>query len=139
MLLIGRNPVSQDFIIAHSIVVFSTAIAGVAFDGVDNAVLDPLDDTGMIGFAVLRARAPLIIPIEEDNHTGSRFNVVVGPLASILEPVDAVDAASILRNDASLNITTLIRAPAHKASASFNAAAEPVPAPVRFSADITDL
>ena len=37
--LIRRNPVPQNFIVAHSIMVLSTAIAGVTFDGVDNLLL----------------------------------------------------------------------------------------------------
>lgn len=73
--------------------VFAAAIAGVPFDGVDNAVLNPFNDTGMIGFAVLRAGAAFVIPIEEDDHTGCRFDIVICPLASILEPVDTVDTA----------------------------------------------
>ena len=127
MILIGRNPVAQDFIISHSIMVFAAAIAGVPFDGVDNAVLNPFNDTGMIGFAVLRAGAALVVPIEEDNHAGCRFYIVICPLATILEPSDAVYAACVLRNDASLDISTLISAPRYKAGAPLHAAAEAVP------------
>ena len=50
----------------YAVLVYPTAIAGVALDGVDNAVFDLLDDTDMIGLTVLRARAALIIPVEED-------------------------------------------------------------------------
>ena len=69
-----QRSVSQDFVVAYSIMVFTAAIAGVALNGVDNTVLNPLNDTGMIGFAVLRAGTALVIPIEEDNHTRSRFD-----------------------------------------------------------------
>ena len=53
----------------------------------------------MIGFAVLRAGAALVIPIEEDNHTGCRFDIVFCPLATIFEPVDAIYAACVFGND----------------------------------------
>ena len=65
MILIGRNPIPQDFVVAYSIMVLTAAIARVSFDGVNNAVLNPLNDAGMIGFAVLWAGTALVIPIEE--------------------------------------------------------------------------
>lgn len=64
--LISRNPVAQDFIVAYSIMVFSAAITGVSFDRVDNAVLNPFNDTGMIGLSILWAGTALVVPIEED-------------------------------------------------------------------------
>ena len=129
MILIGRNPVSQDFVVAYSIMVFTAAIAGVSFYRVDNAVLNPFNDTCMIGLAVLRTGAALIIPIEEDNHTGCRFDIVICPLATVLEPVDAVDASCVFGNNAGFDITALIGAPRYKAGAPLNARAETVPAP----------
>lgn len=50
--------------------VFSAAITRVSFDRVDNAVLNPLNDASMIGFAVLRAGAALVTTV--DVHTKER-------------------------------------------------------------------
>ena len=55
-----------DYAVANRVLIDAAAIAGVALDGVDNAVFHLLDDTDMIGLTVLRARAALIIPVEED-------------------------------------------------------------------------
>ena len=51
---------------ANRVLIDVAAVAGVALDGVDNAVFDFLDDTDMISLTVLRAGVALIIPIEED-------------------------------------------------------------------------
>lgn len=83
--------------------VFTAAIARVSFDRVDNAVLNPFNDTGMIGFSVLRTGAAFVIPIEEDYHTWCRFDIVICPLATILEPVDTVDTACVFGNYSSLD------------------------------------
>ena len=64
--LVGDYAISENFIIANRVLIDAAAIAGVALDGVDNAVFHLLDDTDMIGLTVLRARAALIIPVEED-------------------------------------------------------------------------
>ena len=64
--LVGDYAVAENFIIPDGILVLAAGIIGVALDGVDNAVFDLLDDTDMIGLTVLRARAALIIPVEED-------------------------------------------------------------------------
>ena len=66
--LVGDYAISENFIIANRVLIDAAAIAGVALDGVDNAVFDFLDDANMIGLAVLRARAALVVPIEKDNH-----------------------------------------------------------------------
>ena len=70
----------------------STTVAGIAFYRVYDTVLDPFDDTSMIRKTVLRTGAAFVIPVEEDNHSGRRFNGVVSPLISLLEPVHSVDA-----------------------------------------------
>ena len=139
MLLIGRNPVAKDFIVAYSIMVLTAAIARVSFDGVNNAVFNPLNDSSMIGFSILRTGATLVIPIEEDNHAGCRFDIVIGPLTAILEPVDTVDTACVFGNNASLDIPALIGAPRYKAGAPFYARSETVPAPVGFTTHIAKL
>ena len=68
--LVGDYTISENFIIANRVLIDAAAIAGVALDGVDNAVFYLLDDTDMIGLTVLRAGTALIIPIEEDDHAG---------------------------------------------------------------------
>ena len=55
--LVGDYAISENFIIANRVLIDVAAIAGVALDGVDNAVFDLLDDANMIGLAVLRTRA----------------------------------------------------------------------------------
>ena len=70
-----------------------TGIAGVALDGVDNAVFDFLDDTDMIGLTVLRAGAALVIPIEEDNHARIWFCRTVKPPILSPKPINPSDAA----------------------------------------------
>lgn len=57
--LVGDYAVAENFIMANRVLIDAAAIAGVALDGVDNAVFDLLDDTDMIGLTVLRARAAL--------------------------------------------------------------------------------
>ena len=66
--LVGDYTVAENFIIANRVLIDAAAIAGVALDGVDNAVFDLLDDTDMVGLTVLRAGAALVVPIEEDMY-----------------------------------------------------------------------
>ena len=70
--------VSVDLIVSNRIAVLAAAIAGVALDGVDTAILHFLHDANMIGRTVLTS----IIPIEKDNVAGSRLIAVVHVLAS---------------------------------------------------------
>ena len=125
--LVGDYPISENFIIANRVLIDAAAIAGVALDGVDNAVFDLLDDTDMIGLTVLRAGAALVIPIEEDNHTGCRFDIIIRPLPTLPEPLDTVDTACELRNDTGVDIAAFVCAPADEAGAPLHAAAEAVP------------
>lgn len=122
-----RYPVAENFIIANRVLIDAAAIAGVAFNGVDDAVFDFLDDTDMIGLAVLRARAALIIPIEEDDHAGRGLHGVIRPLPTLPEPLDTVDTACELRNDTGVDIAAFVRTPADEAGAPLHAAAEAVP------------
>ena len=137
--LVGDYAISENFIIGSRVLIDAAAIAGVALDGVDDAVFDFLDDTDMVGLTVLRAGAALVVPIEEDNHAGCRFYIVICPLATILEPSDAVYAACVLRADAGFDVTALISAPADEAGAPFNTTSESIPGPVRFTAYVADL
>lgn len=125
--LIRWNSISQDFIVAYSIMVFAAAIAGVALDGVDNAVFDLLDDTDMIGLTVLRTGVALVVPIEEDNHAWRGLHGVIRPLPTLPEPLDTVDTACELRNDTGVDIAAFVRTPADEAGAPLHAAAEAVP------------
>lgn len=112
---------------ANRVLIDAAAVAGVALDGVDNAVFDFLDDANMIGLAVLRARAALIIPIEEDDHAGRGLHDVIRPLPTLPEPLDTVDTARKLRNNAGVDIAAFVRAPADEAGAPLHTAAEAVP------------
>ena len=112
---------------ANRVLIDATAIAGVALDGVDNAVFDLLDDTDMIGLTVLRARAALIIPVEEDDHAGRGLHGVIRPLPTLPKPLDTIDAACELWNDTSVDIAAFVCAPADEAGAPLYTAAEAVP------------
>ena len=125
--LVGDYAISENFIIANRVLIDAAAIAGVALDGVDNAVFDLLDDTDMIGLTVLRARAALIIPVEEDDHAGRGLHGVIRPLPTLPEPLDTVDTAGELGNDTGVDIAAFVRTPADEAGAPLHAAAEAVP------------
>ena len=125
--LVGDYAISENFIIANRVLIDAAAVAGVALDGVDNAVFDFLDDTDMIGLTVLWAGAALIIPIEEDNHARRGLHGIIRPLDSIPEPLDAVDTSGELGNDTGVDIAAFVRTPADEAGAPLHAAAEAVP------------
>lgn len=125
--LVGDYAISENFIIANRVLIDAAAVAGVALDGVDNAVFDLLDDTDMIGLAVLRAGAALVIPIEEDNHTGCRFDIIIRPLPTLPEPLDTVDTTCELRNDTGVDIAAFICTPADEAGTPLHTAAKAVP------------
>ena len=125
--LVGDYTVAENFIIANRVLIDAAAIAGVALDGVDNAVFDLLDDTDMIGLTVLRARAALIIPVEEDDHAGRGLHGVIRPLPTLPEPLDAVDTSGELGNDTGVDIAAFVRTPADEAGAPLHTAAEAVP------------
>lgn len=125
--LVGDYAISENFIIANRVLIDAAAIAGVALDGVDNAVFDFLDDTDMVGLTVLRAGAALVVPIEEDNHAGRGLHGVIRPLSTLPEPLDTVDTACELRNDTGVDIAAFVRTPADEAGAPLHAAAEAVP------------
>ena len=125
--LISCYSVSENFIMANRVLIDAAAVAGVALDGVDNAVFDFLDDANMIGLTVLRAGAAPVIPIEKDNHAGRGLHGVIRPLPTLPEPLDTVDTACELRNDTGVDIATFVRTPADEAGAPLHAAAEAVP------------
>lgn len=125
--LVGDYSISENFIMANRVLIDAAAVAGVALDGVDNAVFDFLDDTDMIGLAVLWAGAALVVPIEEDDHAGRGLHGVIRPLPTLPEPLDAVDTSGELGNDTGIDITAFVRTPADEAGAPLHAAAEAVP------------
>ena len=125
--LVGDYAISENFIIANRVLIDAAAVAGVAFNGVDDAVFDLLDDTDMIGLTVLRAGVALIIPIEEDNHAGRGLHGVIRPLPTLPEPLDTVDTAGELGNDTGVDIAAFVCAPADEAGAPLHTAAEAVP------------
>ena len=127
IVLISCYAISENFIIANRVLIDAAAIAGVALDGVDNAVFDLLDDTDMIGLTVLRAGTALVVPVEEDNHAGRGLHSVICPLPTLPEPLDTVDTAGELRNDTGVDIAAFVRAPADEAGAPLHAAAKAVP------------
>ena len=53
--LVGDYAVAENLIMPRWVLIDAAAVAGVALDGVDNAVFDFLDDTDMIGLTVLRS------------------------------------------------------------------------------------
>ena len=123
----------------HGILLLSAAIAGITLDGVDNAVFAFLHNANMIGLAILRAGAALIIPIEENDLTGRRFKAAVLPLVTVFEPLDTIDTACKFRDHAAVDIAALIRTPAHKAGAPFHTGVKAVPRPIGLTAHIADL
>ena len=83
-----QDPISEDFIIPHGILVLAAGVAGVALDGVDDAVFTFFHDADVIGFAVLRAGCAVwVIPVKENDHAGSGLNRVIRPLLAAAEPL----------------------------------------------------
>lgn len=125
--LVGDYAISENFIMANRVLIDAAAVAGVTLDGVDNAVFDFLDDANMISLTVLWAGAALVVPIEEDNHAGRGLHGVIRPLPTLPEPLDTVDTACELRNNAGVDIAAFVRTPADEAGAPLHAAAKAVP------------
>lgn len=124
---------------SHGILVLSAAIAGIALYGVDNAVFAFLHDADMIGLPILRAGAAFVVPIKEDDLTGGRFKAAILPLSTIFEPLHPIDTACELRDNAAVDIATLIGTPAYKAGAPFHTGVKAVPRPIGLTAHIADL
>ena len=124
---------------SHGILVLSAAIAGIALYGVDNAVFAFLHDADMIGLPILRAGAAFVVPIKEDDLTGGRFKAAILPLSTIFEPLHPIDTACELRDNAAVDIATLIGTPAYKAGAPFYTPVKAVPRPIGLTAHIADL
>ena len=83
-----QDPISENFIIPDGILVLAAGITGVALDGVDDAVFAFFHNADVIGFAVLRAGcAGRVVPVKENNHTGSGLNRIIRPLPAAAEPL----------------------------------------------------
>ena len=83
-----QDPIAENFIIPHGILVLAAGVAGVALDGVDNAVFAFFYDADVIGFAVLRAGCAVrVIPVKENDHAGSGLNRIIRPLPVAAEPL----------------------------------------------------
>ena len=95
--LIVWDTVAEDLIISYWVAPLAAAIGGVALDGVNSAVFHLFYDAHMIGISILSI---FIIPVEEDNHTGTWFKTVADPLAPVFEPLHTVDTAGKLGDDA---------------------------------------
>lgn len=88
-----QDPIAENFIIPDGILVPAAGVAGVALDGVDDAVFTFFHDADVIGFAVLRAGCAVrVIPVEENDHAGSGLNRIIRPLLAAAEPFNAADA-----------------------------------------------
>lgn len=124
---------------SHGVLVLSAAIAGIALDGVDNAVFAFLHDTDMIGLPILRAGTAFIVPIEENDLTSGRFKAAVLPLPTVFEPLHPISAACEFRYHAAFNIPAFIRTPAHKTGAPFYTPVKAIPRPIGLTAHIADL
>ena len=117
---ICRDAVAQDFVVADGVLVCVAIVVTVAFYGVDDAVFDVDDDADVVGAAVLRAGPVLVVPVEEDDHSGDRFLVSVNPLIPLLEPGHSVIAACKLRDDSALYVAALVGAPGNEYGAPGN-------------------
>ena len=112
---------------SHGVLVLSAAIAGIALDGVDNAVFAFLHDTDMIGLPILRAGTAFIVPIEENDLTSGRFKAAVLPLPTVFEPLYPISAACEFRYHAAVDIAALIRTPRYKAGAPLHTGVKSIP------------
>ena len=83
-----QDSISKDLIIPHGILVLAAGVAGVALNGVDDAVFAFFHNADVIGFAVLRAGCAVwVIPVKENDHAGSGLNRIIRPLPAAAEPL----------------------------------------------------
>jgi len=86
--LVGDYAISENFIIAKRVLIDAAAVAGVALDGVDDAIFAFFHNADVIGFAVLRAGCAVrVIPVKENDHAGRGINRVIRPLPVAAEPL----------------------------------------------------
>ena len=71
--------------------VLAAGVAGVALDGVDDAIFAFFHNADVIGFAVLRAGCAVrVIPVKENDHAGRGINRVIRPLPVAAEPLSNI-------------------------------------------------
>ena len=128
--LICRNAVSVDNCTSNRICFGSPSVSGVALNGIYRSVLTFLNNTGVVCHSVA-------LPIKENDCTGRRLIRAVCPLSSVSEPLNAVYATGILRNNTGVDISTLVCTPRNKAGTPFYTGVKSVPRPVRLTAYIT--
>ncbi len=109
--LIRRNAISQALVVADRIVSLGAAVSSVAFNCIDDAVLDLLANTGVISQAILRTESAFVIPVKEDDHAARWLDRVIHTLISLFKPVHSVDASGVLRDNAVLDISALVSTP----------------------------
>ena len=105
--LICRGSIPIDFIVTNRVTVLTAAIAGIAFDGVDTAILHFLHDANMIGRTVLTS----IIPIKKDNIACRWLIASALPLPIATKPVHTVRTKGKFRYDAAVQIAALVGTP----------------------------
>ena len=115
-ILIRRDTIPIDQAAAYRILPLSAAIPRVSLHGIDNAVFTFFYNAHMIRFSIT-------LPVEEDDHTGCRFNGIIRPLATLLKPVGTIDTTGKFGDHTGINITTLVGAPGHEAGTPFHTAA----------------
>ena len=132
LFLICRNTVSVDNWATNRVCFGSASVAWVALNGIDCTVLAFLNDTGVVCHTVA-------LPVKEDDCTGRRFIRTVCPLSSVSEPLYAVYATGILRNNTGVDISALVGTPRNEAGTPLYTGVKSVPRPVRLTAYITYL
>ena len=128
--LICRNTVSVDNRASDRVCFGSASVAWVALNGIDCTVLASLNNTGVVCHTVA-------LPVKEDDCTGRRLIRTVCPLSSVSEPLNAVYATGILRNNTGVDISALVGTPRNKAGTPLYTGVKAVPRPVRLSSAYT--
>ena len=105
---------------ADGVMLTLAGVTGIAFDGVDHAVLAFFHDADMIA-------ASVAFPIEEDQVARLRKIISVLPLPVFLEPSHSVRTEREFRDNTRINIPALVGAPRHITGAPRNARFEAVP------------
>lgn len=127
-----RNTLAKYFEEICRIALFPATVTRIPFNGIDPTFFNPRNNPNMVGSAILTA-AFFVHPIEENQHSGRWCDAPVYPLTMLLEPGYAPFTAGKLRNDASIDISALVGAPADEAGAPLYPFGIAIPTPIRFS------
>ena len=134
-ILIRRYAVAADLIVAHGVLHLPAAIAGVALNGVDDAILALLHDADVIAPSVQAIAGP----VEKDDVAGVGLIIPVRPLAPVLKPLLAGRDALKAGDDAGIQVAALFGAPGHEDGTPRHAEAVTVPGPIRLAAHVAQL